>query len=332
MNETTAVATTTAEPGIVQMIRKYQPDFERLLPPGMITKFMAVSASMFRTNPKLLECSADSIMDCLMKAAQIGVLPDGIRAYLIPYKTTATFQIGYKGLMELALRSRKVSKIFAQTVHEEDYFDYALGIVDRLEHRPAFGERGAMIGAYAYAILADGGSVQDYMSRADIEAIRDRIPAGKSGPWTSDFNEMARKTVVRRLCKYLPMAENLMTAAAMDDFFEADNDGVVLAPAVPVIKKTGMEKLKSAVITQPNPVVPSPTGREPGDDDAPIPAEPTAAELDNHARLIGIKQAIIHGSELERESAWGVFCKIQGDYTKDEIKEMGRLYVSMKDK
>jgi recombination protein RecT len=322
----TAIA--TIEPGIVQVIRKYKPDFKQLLPAGMINKFMAVSASMFRINPALLDCSADSIMDALMKSAQLGVLPDGIRGYLIPYKTTATFQIGYKGLMELALRSGKVSKIFSQTVHENDYFEYALGLADKLEHRPAIGDRGKMIGAYAYAALTDGGTVQDYMSIAELERIRDRSPAGEDGPWVTDTSEMYRKTVTKRLCKYLPMAENLMTAAAMDDIAEADSDGVVIAPTVAITRKSGMKKLKSAVVAQGKPAE-----REPGDDDVPLPEpEPTPVELDKHARFIGIKQAITHGTELERESAWGVFCQVQKDYTKDEIKDMGKLYTSMKGK
>jgi recombination protein RecT len=121
-------------------------------------------------------------------------------------------------MISLARRSGIVRAIRAHVVCAHDLFEYELGLDVRLRHVPVQdGERGDVRAAYAVADL-DGIRQFEVMSRAEIEAVRARSRAGKSGPWVTDFAEMAKKTVVRRLFKYLPKTLQMI------ELLEADNE------------------------------------------------------------------------------------------------------------
>lgn len=170
--------------------------------------------------PELLECSQSSLAAACLQAAQIGLEPDGVLgfAYLVPYGKTATLIPGYKGLIDLARRSGKIVTIEARIVHAKDKFRYAFGLKPVLEHQPfQQDEAGALIAAYAIAHLKDGGHQWDVMWRREIEVIRKRSKMGNAGAWVSDYEEMAKKTVLRRLCKMLPASVELHQAVAMDE-------------------------------------------------------------------------------------------------------------------
>ncbi len=139
-------------------------------------------------------------------------------AYLVPYGETATLIVGYKGLIDLARRSGQLSTIFARIVYQRDQFEYAYGLTERLEHIPAnVDDSGDIQAAYAVARLKDGGTQFEVMSKREIDAIRDRSKASKNGPWVTDYAEMAKKTVLRRLCKMLPASVELARAVALDE-------------------------------------------------------------------------------------------------------------------
>jgi len=96
---------------------------------------------------------------------------------------------------------------------------------EKLELRPAMGERGEVIGFYAVAKLKDGGHCFEFMSRLQVEQIMAGTQSkGKYGPWKDNFTEMGRKTVIRRLAKYLPLSIEFQTAAALDGMAEAGKD------------------------------------------------------------------------------------------------------------
>jgi len=187
--------------------------------PDRIIKLMIAAATK---TPKLRQCTPESIIQCMMACSETGLEPNGAfgHAYIIPYKTTATFLIGYRGMLDLARRSGKIVSIESRVVYKQDRFVCRFGIDGILEHEPDFmAERddADIIAAYAVAKLVDGGLCTDVMTRPEIDAIRRRSLAGTSGPWVTDYAEMARKTVVRRLFKYLPTATEKLADGTLID-------------------------------------------------------------------------------------------------------------------
>ena len=184
-------------------------------------RVMRLAVNQFQRCPKLLDCTPKSVLGALMTCTQIGLEPDdaGGRAYLIPYKDVCTLVIGYKGLIELAHRSEKLSTVEARVVREDDVFEVRLGTDATIKHLPALGSDRPLVAAYAVATMRDGGKQFEVMSRREIEAIRGRSSSANASysPWKSDYEEMARKTVTRRLCKYLPSSAELQRAVALDE-------------------------------------------------------------------------------------------------------------------
>ncbi len=133
--------------------------------------------------------------------------------------------IGYKGLIDLARRSGQIVSIAAHEVCENDHFELVYGLNEKLNHTPAMGERGEVIGFYAVAKLKDGGHCFEFMSRYQINEIMANTQSkGAYGPWKDNFVEMGRKTVIRRLSKYLPLSVEFQTTSALDGMSDAGKD------------------------------------------------------------------------------------------------------------
>lgn len=183
-----------------------------------------------RKQPKLLECDHLSVLACVVQAVLLGFEPDNMLGfcYLVPYGRECTLIIGYRGLVDLARRSGQLSTIYADIVYEKDFFEFEKGLEPVLKHRPAQSEdRGKPIAAYSVAQLRDGGKQYDWMWKADIEKIRKRSKASGSGPWVTDWEEMAKKTVIRRMAKLLPMSIEAQKAITFDERPEySDSQGL----------------------------------------------------------------------------------------------------------
>lgn len=185
-------------------------------------RFARIVLTEVRTNPRLLDCDGMSLLGAVMLAAQLGleVGPLG-HCYLVPRcnkgRWEAQFQLGYKGMIELAYRSDRVASIEAHAVHEADSFEFVYGLSERLEHRPSLDDdRGDLVAVWALARFTNGGHAWLVLSRAEVEARRDRSAASSSGPWTTDFAAMARKTAVRALEPFLPLTADAARAVATD--------------------------------------------------------------------------------------------------------------------
>jgi recombination protein RecT len=186
-------------------------------------RFVRIALTAMTKTPKLAQCSQSSVFGCLLQLSQYGLEPDGRRAHLIPYGDTCTLIIDWKGLAELAMRSGLVSSLHADIVHEGDIFEYNAGVV--CTHTPHFLRRdaekpaasGAVYAVYAIARFKDGSSKADVLSIDEVDAIRARSKSGRSGPWVTDFNEMAKKTAFRRLSKWLPLSPEFRDAVEADD-------------------------------------------------------------------------------------------------------------------
>ncbi len=197
-------------------------------------RMLKIALGALRTTPKLMQARTDTLLGAIIQCAQLGLEPNTPlgHAYLIPFEnrnkgvTEVQIVFGYKGLIDLARRSGQIVSIAAHEVRQNDHFEYEYGLEEKLVHRPAMGDRGEVIAFYAVAKLVGGGYAFEVMSLADIIAIRDASQGWKQAvryqkeaqsPWGAHFVEMGRKTVLRRLFKFLPVSIEIATAAALDD-------------------------------------------------------------------------------------------------------------------
>jgi recombination protein RecT len=197
-----------------------QKEMVKVLPKNLSPERMArIALTEYRKNKKLQECAPASFMGALMKCSELGLEPASSlgHAYLVPYGTECQLIVGYRGFMHLARKSGKIKNMYARVVREGDFFNYEYGLHEDLTHRPKADSKAKMTHVYAVAVLTDGTTQFDVMSAEEVNKIKARSKSGKSGPWVSDYEEMAKKTVIRRLCKYLPLSYELEAATGLDE-------------------------------------------------------------------------------------------------------------------
>lgn len=194
--------------------------------PSVMTpeRFTRIALSAVSNNPKLQKCSSQSFLAAMMTAAQLGLEPNTPlgQAYLIPYwnhgQLECQFQLGYKGLIDLAYRSGQVSTIQAETVYQNDKFEYAFGLEPKLVHVPAAGDRGDPVAYWAMFKMKDGGFGYSVMSMQEVRSHAQRYSKSySSGPWQTNFDEMAKKTVLKRALKYAPLASDFVKGMSADE-------------------------------------------------------------------------------------------------------------------
>ena len=213
---------------IFTAIKAQEAGFKLALPKDFdASRFTRIAITAVRNNPALQKCSKESLLASMMLSAQLGLEPNSPlqQAYIIPYGNKAEFQTGYKGLLKLAWNSGLVTLMDADKVHENDHFEYIKGFNPKFEHKPTIkGKAGEVIAYYAYAQIKGGGNALVVMSREEVIEHAKKFSKAyntKSSPWKSDFDSMAKKTVLIQLTKTLPQAttnEALMftTAANVD--------------------------------------------------------------------------------------------------------------------
>lgn len=219
----------TAVRSLKDYIKMYEKEFAKALPSVLTPeRFTRMALTAMTTTPKLARCTPSSFMAAMLSAAQLGLEPNTPlgQAYLIPFENkrtgtvTCQFQIGYKGLLDLAYRSEMFKNIDAQVVYENDVFEYELGLEPKLVHKPAMSNRGEPVWYYGVYHLITGGNGFVVMSREDIEKHRNKYSfAHQKGdsPWNSNFDEMAKKTVLKKLLKYAPMKSDFVRGIAKDE-------------------------------------------------------------------------------------------------------------------
>lgn len=222
------------KPTLAQLIQRMRPEIARALPNQMNPDRMArIATTVIRQTPALARTTPESFLGALLTASQLGLEPGPIgEAYLVPYGNVCTFIPGYRGLIKLARNSGQLRDIWAEVVYAEDTFRYSLGLHRDLVHEPAQGDRGKPVAVYAAAQLVDGGTPFVVMTVDEVEAIRARSKAGKNGPWVTDWNAMAKKTVVKQLMKWLPLSAEVAAAATLDGSVRTDIGALTdVAPA-----------------------------------------------------------------------------------------------------
>ena len=243
---------TAAEAGSATVKKFFEANrgtLEALLPKHFDSeRMLKLALGALRTTPKLAGASLSSLLGSVVTCAQLGLEPNTPlgHAYLLPFEkrekrggewvtveTQVQVIIGYKGLIDLALRSGQIVSIAAHEVCANDHFEMVYGLDEKLEHKPGLADRGPVIGFYAVAKLVGGGHAFEFMPMRDVEEIRDnsqgwqqavKFKKQDSHPWGAHFVEMGRKTVIRRLAKYLPLSIEFQTAATLDGMAEAGKD------------------------------------------------------------------------------------------------------------
>jgi recombination protein RecT len=191
--------------------------------------FITNAYNIYANNTKLQECSLASFLNALMQAAKVGLMPNTPlgHCYIIPYKREATFQMGYPGHIELALRTNKYKTIYAHEVYPKDYFKWSLGMKKDLEHIPSNEldrKKDKPIYYYAAYKLINGGENFECWSMADILEHRDKFSSGyrvakqynKETVWETDFDSMALKTMVVRVLKMAPKSTEMVYALSTE--------------------------------------------------------------------------------------------------------------------
>ena len=252
--------TTNGNKPMQQYIKSMEGEIAKALP-SVITpeRFTRIVLSAISVNPKLGECTPTSFLGAMMTSAQLGLevnTPLG-QAYVLPYMNKgvleAQFQLGYKGLIDLAYRSGEVEVIQAHVVYENDEFTCEYGLDPKLTHKPADSNRGEPIKVYAVFKTKSGGFGFEVMSMDDVRKHATKYSKAYSSgfsPWKTNFEEMAKKTVLKRVLKYAPLKSDFVRAAVQDetikkelsaDMYDVPAENVIDVDAVeiPVDNATG---------------------------------------------------------------------------------------------
>lgn len=250
--------TSSGKKTMQQYIKSMEGEIKKALP-SVITpeRFTRMVLSAISVNPKLASCTPSSFLGAMMSAAQLGLEPNTPlgQAYLIPYKNRGIdevqFQIGYKGLIDLAYRSGEVELVQAHIVYANDNFECEFGLEPKLVHKPADSDRGEPVKVYAMFKTKSGGYGFEVMSMDDVDRHAEKYSqAYKSGfsPWKTNFEEMAKKTVLKRTLKYAPLKSDFVRAVVQDesikteiseDMYEVSNETVFEAEFTEVDEDTG---------------------------------------------------------------------------------------------
>ena len=222
----------TKSMSIADMIKAMEPEIKKALP-QVITpeRFTRMALSALNTTPKLAECSQMSFLGALMNAAQLGLEPNTPlgQAYLIPYrnkgKLECQFQIGYKGLIDMVYRNDNIQTVQALCVYENDVFEYELGLEPKLVHKPAVKDRGELILVYALWKAKNGGYGFEVMSKEDVDLHARKFSQsfGSSfSPWKTNYEEMAKKTVIKKCLKYAPLKSDFVMQLSNDESVKSE--------------------------------------------------------------------------------------------------------------
>lgn len=212
---------------IPDIVKALGPELRKALPSVLTPeRFTRIALSALNNTPQLQKCTPMSFISALLNSAQLGLEPNSPlgQAYLIPYKNKGVlecqFQIGYKGMIDLAYRNGQMQTIQAQTVYAEDEFEFEYGLNPKLIHRPAFSDRGEPVYFYGLFKTVNGGYGFSVMSKADMDqfaATYSKALGTSYSPWKTSYEEMAKKTVIKQALKYAPIKTELQRALATDE-------------------------------------------------------------------------------------------------------------------
>ncbi len=213
---------------VAGLLKQMEAEITRCLPKHLTAERMTrIALTELRKTPKLQECEPMSFIAAIMQASQLGLEPGVLGScYLIPFNNKAkgivecTFMPGYRGFIDLARRSGQIISLVSRAVYSNDVFEYEFGLTEKLTHKPSMDDPGELVAVYAVATLKDGGHQFDVMSRKQVDKIRDGSQGKNHGPWVTHYEEMAKKTVLRKLFKWLPCSVEMQKVVSLDEMQE----------------------------------------------------------------------------------------------------------------
>lgn len=272
-------------------------------------RVLRVVLTSMNKNPKLYECSPQTVMAGIMQAAQLGLEIDGRNASLVPFKDQAQLIIGYQGFIELAYRHPKVLGVRAKVVYEKDKFVYDEGLNPKLEHTPYDGEDpGALKYAYAICNMEGGGAAFVVVNRREVMKAKKSARGSDKpdSPWNQHEASMWMKTAVRRLAPFMPKSVEMSDALSVDSESTIDVEAAVIPQgrvgsqttepsesAKPVAGKTITERAaeeKKAAEATPDPESEQPSNPPAAEPQTPA-SEPEPSAADNPAPKAETKPA-----------------------------------------
>lgn len=275
-----AMAKASDQKTLGDVIGQHADDIKRLAGSVMtIERLTSLAFLAVRKTPALANCTVTSIVAACLDAARLGLEPDGVQGAIIPYKGSAAFQPMYRGLIALCHRDGTIDTIEAFAAREGDTFEVVMGTSPGIVHRPNMRGTGTEKVIAYYAIAHLNGRMQfEVMLPWEIERIKARSPSASSGrstPWDTDYDEMAKKTVLKRLMKKLPSSATVRDAVNHDNEIETERMTIDVADAG-ANKPKGNERLAAAAAKQLPAEKPADVDDETPFDDAPAePPKPT---------------------------------------------------------
>lgn len=207
-----------------------QPEIEKVLPPHIgLDRFMRVVLTAISMNPELRDVERRSLFTSAVKAATDGLVPDGREGAFVTFGGKAQWMPMVAGIIKKVRNSGELLSLMSNVVYEKDTFKYWIDDAgEHVQHEPNVltENRGNLVAVYAIAKTKEGGVYTEVMSRGQIDQVRNVSRAKNAGPWSSWYDEMARKTVIRRLSKRLPMSTDLEETVRRDDeMYDVDGQG-----------------------------------------------------------------------------------------------------------
>ena len=230
----------------LERLMKMKPYLEQILPNSMSADRSIMSAiSELKNNPALNMCDPKAICGGILRIAQMGLEIGSVlgKVYLVPFNGDVTLMLGYRGMLDLIRRSPDVFSIKSACVYENDLFEFEDGSTPSIKHVRKWTNRGALIGVFAIIIMKNGYFQYEMMSVEEVEKIRQKSPGKNSKPWVNYFEEMAKKTVIRRLFKTAPSSVETIIAMELDEKAEYGDQNLKSA-----LKEFGIEDDESNVI------------------------------------------------------------------------------------
>jgi recombination protein RecT len=239
-------------------LQKMEKEFSAALPPQIaVGKFVRTAVTAIQMNPELLAADRRSLFAACMKAAQDGLLLDGRESAPVIFNTkdrgkVVQYMPMVGGILKKIRNSGELASISANVVYDKDFFEYELGDNEQITHKPFLGdERGKPIAVYAVAKTKDGAIYREVMSVSDVEKVRASSRAGKFGPWADWWDEMAKKTVIRRMAKRLPSSADTDQVMASDleasGFSQIERKETINITPMPEAQENPMSRLKASM-------------------------------------------------------------------------------------
>jgi len=226
VNQVTAVSKKEKLESVQTLLEEYKPKIAAVLPSYLTPeRMLRVAMMVIQDNPKLLDCTQASLIASVIQTAQLGLSLDKQlgEAYLVPYGNVCNFQPGYKGLIELAYRSNKISLVYANVVYQQDEYEYIEGLHPDIKHVRSKERQGDndIVAFYAIIQFKDGAVKHYWMWKWEVDDVMQQSKAKGFSPWKTHYVEMGKKTVIRRALKTAPSSSDVRRAVSLDEYAEA---------------------------------------------------------------------------------------------------------------